>query len=151
MTNASDGALVARCRAEEETLAEVRLVLRSGLFRAGLRDIPVPAQLQNAHLRRDLCDGGLALVGQWRRPRDKPLGAVVIHESGRLFAEFYVQQPLPSDDRLVVDAVAVFGCTGTLAVELHMVEYLRDSVHDVEQLDLVDQHSFRRTFSARVG
>jgi hypothetical protein len=91
MTGGSDGVLIARCSAEEETLAEVRYVLRTGLLRAGLEDIPVPAQLQNAHLRRDLSDGGLALVGEWRRPRDHPLGAVVIHESGRLFAELYVK------------------------------------------------------------
>lgn len=151
MTNASEGPLIARCRAEEETLAEVRYVLRSGLLRIGLDDISVPAQLQNAHLRRDLSDGGLALVGEWRRPRDKRLGAVVIHESGRLFAELFVGKPLPCDALLLVDAVAVFGTAGQLAVELQLVEYSSELPRNADQLDLVDQHPFRRTFSTRVG
>ena len=62
-----------------------------------------------------------------------------------------MQKALPSDPNLVVDAVAVYGATGQLAVELHMIEYSTDLPHDVQQLDLVDQHSFRRTFSTRVG
>lgn len=111
--------LIARCRAEEDTLTEVRCVLRNQLLRSGLDDIDVPRQLQSARLVKDPKDGTTSLVGEWRRHRGV-IGQVVIHENGSLFAELGVQQPSPSDPQVRVDSVVAFGEAGALQAELRM-------------------------------
>lgn len=115
----TDKDLMARCRAEEDTLSEVRCVLRNQLLRCGLADIDVPAQLQSCRLIMD-DDGTKSLVGEWRRQRGKIIGSVVIHENGELFAELGVLQPAPNDPRMRVDAVVAFGEPGALHTELRL-------------------------------
>jgi len=114
-----DNDLIARCRAEEDTLSEVRCVLRNQLLRAGLADIDVPAQLQSCRLITDK-DGSTSLVGEWRKQRGKVIGSVVIHENGELFAELGVLQPAPNDPRMRVDSVVAFGAPGSLQAELRL-------------------------------
>ena len=111
--------LLARCRAEEDTLTEVRCVLRNQLLRSGLADIDVPAQLQSCRLITDQ-DGSRSLVGEWRKQRGRIIGSVVIHENGELFAELGVLQPAPNDPRMRVDSVVAFGAAGALHAELRM-------------------------------
>jgi hypothetical protein len=115
-----DNDLMARCRAEEDTLAEVRCVLRNQLLRAGLADIDVPQQLQSCRLITDPNDGTTTLVGEWRKQRGKVIGSVVIHENGELFAELGVLQPAPDNPRMRVDRVVAFGPAGALQAELRM-------------------------------
>jgi hypothetical protein len=110
--------LIARCRAEEDTLAEVRCVLRNQLLRSGLDDIDMPRQLQSARLVKDP-NGTTSLVGEWRRQRGV-IGTVVIHENGELFAELGVRRPAPNDPQLRVDSVVAFGNAGSLQAELRM-------------------------------
>ena len=112
--------LIARCRAEEDTLAEVRCVLRNELLRSGLHDIPVPGQLQSCRLVEDPKDGTTSLVGEWRKHRGQVIGSVVIHASGQLFAELGVLQPSPTDPSMRVDAVVAFGQPGSLHTELRL-------------------------------
>ncbi|MET0389787.1 MAG: hypothetical protein ABW321_27690 [Polyangiales bacterium] len=112
--------LIARCRAEEDTLAEVRCVLRNQLLRSGLADIEVPQQLQSCRLITDPNDGSTTLVGEWRKQRGKVIGSVVIHENGELFAELGVLQPAPDNPRMRVDRVVAFGAAGALQAELRM-------------------------------
>lgn len=117
----NDDNLLARCRAEEDALTEVRCVLRNALMRGGLHDIPVPAQLQRCRLVTDPNDGSTSLVGEWRMQRGhKLIGSVVIHANGELFAELDVLQPSPSDPGMRVDAVVAFGQPGALHTELRM-------------------------------
>jgi hypothetical protein len=111
--------LIARCRAEEDTLAEVRCALRNHLLRSGLEDIDVPRQLQSARLVKDPKDGTISLMGEWRKHRGV-IGQVVIREDGRLFAELGVRQPAPGNPRERVDAVVAFGEPGGLQTELRM-------------------------------
>jgi hypothetical protein len=119
-----EDSLIARCRQEEDTLAELRCVLRNQLLRAGLDDIQVPAQLQNCRLARDPYDGSSSLVGEWRMGRGKLLGSVVIHANGQLLAELYVTEPLPRDSAWLVDAVVAFGKPGALNAELRLMPAL---------------------------
>ena len=114
-----DNDLIARCRAEEDTLTEVRCVLRNQLLRSGLADIDVPGQLQSCRLITDK-DGSTSLVGEWRRQRGRVIGAVVIHENGELFAELGVLQPAPNNPRMRVESVVAFGEAGALHTELRM-------------------------------
>jgi len=111
--------LIARCRAEEDTLTEVRCVLRNHLLRSGLDDIDVPRQLQSARLVKDPKSGTTSLVGEWRRQRGV-IGTIVIHENGELFAELGVQRPSPKDPQKRVDSVVAFGEAGRLQTELRM-------------------------------
>lgn len=111
--------LIARCRAEEDTLTEVRCVLRNHLLRSGLEDIDVPRQLQSARLVKDPESGTTSLVGEWRR-HSGVIGKVVIRESGELFAELGVRKPSPKDPQLRVDAVVAFGAPGALQTELRV-------------------------------
>jgi hypothetical protein len=113
--------LMARCRAEEDTLAEVRCVLRNALLRRGLDDIAVPGQLQSCRLVMDPNNGTTSLVGEWRKHHgNKVIGSVVIHANGELFAELDVLQPSPSDPNVRVDAVVAFGQPGALHTELRI-------------------------------
>jgi hypothetical protein len=113
--------LIARCRAEEDTLAEVRCVLRNALLRRGLGDIFVPGQLQSCRLVTDPKSGSTSLVGEWRKHAgNQVIGSVVIHDNGELFAELDVLQPSPSDPNMRVDAVVAFGQAGALHTELRM-------------------------------
>ena len=114
-----DNDLIARCRAEEDTLTEVRCVLRNQLLRSGLADIDVPAQLQSCRLITDQ-DGSTSLVGEWRRQRGRVIGSVVIHQNGELFAELGVLQPAPNNPRMRVESVVAFGEAGALQAELRM-------------------------------
>ena len=111
--------LIARCRAEEDTLTEVRCVLRNHLLRSGLDDIDVPKQLQSARLVKDPKSGTTSLVGEWRRQRGV-IGTIVIHENGELFAELGVQRPAPHDPQKRVGSVVAFGEPGRLQTELRM-------------------------------
>lgn len=111
--------LIARCREEEDSLTEVRCVLRNQLLRSGLDDIDVPRQLQSARLVKDPKNGTTSLVGEWRR-HSGVIGTVVIHESGELFAELGVRKPSPQDPQLRVDSVVAFGAPGALQAELRM-------------------------------
>jgi hypothetical protein len=111
--------LIQRCRAEEDTLTEVRCVLRTQLLRSGLDDIDVPRQLQSARLVKDPKNGTTSLVGEWRRQRGV-IGTVVIHENGELFAELGVRRPAPNDPQLRVDSVVAFGNAGSLRTEVRM-------------------------------
>lgn len=111
--------LLVRCRAEEDTLAEVRCALRTELLRAGLADIKVPGQLQSCRLVTD-ADGTTTLVGEWRKQHGKVIGKVEIHENGECFAELGVRQPAPHDPQLRVERVVAFGAPGALHVELRL-------------------------------
>jgi len=117
-------ALLARCRAEEDTLAEVRAVLRNALMRSGLPDIRVPEQLQSCRLIKDPYDGTSTLVGEWRKARNRQIGSVVIHANGQLIAELDVLQPLPGQADCMVDAVVAFGTPGKLRAELRLLPSL---------------------------
>jgi hypothetical protein len=119
--SATTDALIARCRAEEDTLAELRAVLRNQLLRSGLPDIAVPEQLQACWLVRDPYDGSTSLVGEWRKGRDKLIGSVVIHANGQLIAELDVLRPLPGKKDCLVDAVVAFGRPGELHAELRLM------------------------------
>lgn len=117
----NDDDLLARCRAEEDALNEVRCVLRNALLRRGLDDIPVPGQLQRCRLVTDPNDGSTSLVGEWRVEHGhKLLGSVVIHANGELFAELDVLQPSPLDPNMRVDAIVAFGQPGALHTELRV-------------------------------
>lgn len=117
----NDPNLIARCRAEEDTLAEIRCVLRNELLRRGLTDITVPGQLQTCRLITDPDDGSVTLVGEWRRHRGKVIGSVQIHANGELFAELGVLQPAPHDPSQRVQSVVAFGHPGALHTELRLV------------------------------
>jgi hypothetical protein len=116
----NDPNLIARCRAEEDTLAEIRCVLRNELLRRGMEDISVPGQLQSARLVTDPDDGTVTLIGEWRKHRGKVIGSVVIHANGELFAELGVRKPAPHDPKLRVEAVVAFGQPGALQTELRL-------------------------------
>ncbi|HET8932475.1 MAG TPA: hypothetical protein VFN67_03500 [Polyangiales bacterium] len=116
--------LSARCMEEEDTLAELRFVLRNELSRAGLEDVVVPPQLQSCRLATDPYDGSVSLVGEWRSGRGARIGSVVIHANGQLHAELYVTKPLPRDAARFVDAVEAFGAAGALRAELRIVPEL---------------------------
>ena len=112
--------LIERCRVEEDTLAEVRCVLRNELLRSGLDDIQVPGQLQSCRLVKDPSDGTTSLVGEWRKHHGKVIGSVVIHASGQLFAELGVLQPSPTDPKVRVESIVAFGQPGSLHTELRV-------------------------------
>lgn len=116
--------LLDRCRHEEDTLVEVACVLRNRLLRSGLPDVTLPAQPQRCRLVRDPYDGSSTLIAEWRKSQGKPLGSVVIHENGQLFAELDVLQPLPHDPSWFVDAVIAFGTPGELRTELRLTPAL---------------------------
>jgi hypothetical protein len=110
--------LIARCRVEEDALAEVRGVLRTALVRAGFDDVRMPEQLQNARLLRDPDDRSTSLVGEWRDQRGAAIGSVVIYENGDLFGELDVQRPHPRDRSRLLQTVVTFGRPGQLQTEL---------------------------------
>jgi hypothetical protein len=116
--------LAARCMLEQDTLAEVRGVLRTELRRSGLADVILPDQLQNCRLVRDPSDHTLPLIGEWRKSGGGKVGSVVIHENGQLFAELDVLMPCPTDTGLLVDAVVAWGRAGALKSELRLIEAL---------------------------
>lgn len=118
--NPNDPHLIARCRAEEDTLAEIRCVLRNELHRRGLADISVPGQLQTCRLVTEPDDGTVTLVGEWRKHRGQVIGSVKIHANGELFAELGVLQPAPHDPKLRVQSVVAFGQPGALHTELRL-------------------------------
>jgi hypothetical protein len=113
--------LMARCRAEEDTLAEVRYVLRTELLRAGLTDIKLHAQLQNCRLVPDPNDGTATLVGEWRKQHGKVIGSIQIRQNGEILAELGVRQLAPHNPGLRVDRVIVSGMPGSLQTELRFV------------------------------
>ena len=123
--------LIARCRAEEDAIAEVRGVLRTALLRAGFEDIRVPEQLQSTRLLQDPDDRTESLVGEWRDKRGAQIGSLVIYESGELFGELDVQRPHPHDRSQVLQTVVTFGTPGQLRTELRFVP-LRTPRADIE-------------------
>ena len=116
--------LIARCKAEADTLAELRCALRNKLARSGLEDVQIPEQLQSCTLAKDPFDGSTSLIGEWRSGRGKALGSIVIHESGQLLAELYIAEPLPNDATWLVDSVEAFGTSGQVRAALRLVPAL---------------------------
>lgn len=112
--------LLDRCRREADAIVDVVCTLRNKLLRAGLPDVELPSQPQSCRLVRDPYDSTLTLVGEWRKPRGKVIGSVVIHENGQLFAELDVLRPWPKDASWFVDAVVAFGTAGDLHAELRL-------------------------------
>lgn len=125
MNQASD-ALTRRCEDEALLLEEISQALRERLAQSGFSVALslIPRQFGLRELRRDPFDGSEALYGEWFSPEGRRLGNVMIHADGKLYAEFDVVKPHPTDRRWFVEAVTAWGSRGAIKTELKLLPTL---------------------------
>ncbi|MAR89762.1 MAG: hypothetical protein SV765_13855 [Pseudomonadota bacterium] len=107
-------------------LSRVRSALITELERRGLAELQsrIPQQLSSHELRTDPFDHSQTLAGTWLGSGGQRLGSVQIHEGGRVFAEFDLLVPHPTDPRWFVEAVTAWGQPPALKSELRLLPAL---------------------------
>ncbi len=117
-----------RLAAEQETIAQVQLLMKTELARYGFHHVQeiAASRLRNLQLRRDDFDGNQSLYGEWHDALGQRFGSLLIHGGGQVYAELDVLQAHPTKSKWFVESITLWGRSGALKSDLNLLPALND-------------------------
>lgn len=115
--------LTKRLASERDTVVEVWQHMRAQLEEVSLTHLlpELPPDPSRSEIRRDPFDGTESLHIDWQDAHGQPVGNLVIHAAGSIFAEYDVVQAHPTKSRWFIEAVSAWGKRGAVSAELRLL------------------------------